>query len=186
MMTTSKSALEALKKAAMDPSNESCKEFAQAMEAAVNPFGFDHEEFVGQVNGDASSKKFFMDICYAWLRIIEYTSKERFRYDDRNKYAVETGASLMNDQKLQGHVHDRFPVSDKWIERNIRTREYKRARDMGQDEDPAMYVATLISGTHRTLFQTFSRQVFLFLNFENALFGAQKSLYEGWWKCPQY
>ena len=181
MMQTSESALEALRYAAKDQTSEICKAFAQIMEAAVNPFGFEDREFAVKVREDLSSREFFKMVCYAWLRIIEFLGKEDYRFDDRNKYAI--GNTLMEEPLLNKHVHDVFPESDKWVERNIRTVPYRKARDMGPNEDPALYIATLLGGAHRTIFQHFSRLVFLFLLLEDALFEAQEKMGVDWWKC---
>ena len=88
MMQTSESALEALRYAAKDQTSEICKAFAQIMEAAVNPFGFEDREFAVKVREDLSSREFFKMVCYAWLRIIEFLGKEDYRFDDRNMYAI--------------------------------------------------------------------------------------------------
>ena len=162
-----------------------CREFAKDTEMAVNSFGVNAKEIVEAVRENKAYEEFFETLSYIWVRFLAYAAGKDFRYDGRNEYSVKKGSELFNDPDFQENAASRFSFTDKDLERCINEGHYRYLPEMLKSKE--LYIASRLYRTHKTLFQTFSKIVFCFLDQTDRAVKklvADGTFTETWWRCP--
>ena len=109
-------------------------ELARGFETYVNSFSFNPEEFVEELKGaDYDSQYRFTMLCLAWVNELDFLYSKG-EYDGRNEYSVTLGYELNNE-----------------------------LRDLYEIDNFSKEFAFEMRLTHRTLMQSFSSIVFLWL-----------------------
>lgn len=160
-----------------------CKSFARDMESAVNNFGFNPKEIVDAIMSDENALTAFSRISAMWIRALSFLSKDSWMYDDRNAYSVLRGAYLEEDDLFKKWMDETSPIDADQL------REVNKVFQGRRGNIPLMELSVVESVLryHRTLQQTFSKLVFLFVDktvSEVQRLKKEEFLEEQWWKAP--
>lgn len=160
-----------------------CKSFARDMESAVNNFGFNPKQIVDAIMSDENALTAFSRISAMWIRALSFLSKDSWMYDDRNVYSVLRCAYLEEDDLFKKWMDETSPINADQL------REVNKVFQGRRGNIPLMELSVVESVLryHRTLQQTFSKLVFLFVDKtvpEVQRLKKEEFLEAQWWRAP--
>lgn len=134
---------------------EDAKKLAELVSDFVNNMSCNIKEFVEAMSEqDSELKNQFTDICLCWIKKLNYFSEKKW-FDLRNQYSVETANSLNKILKVE--VDAVAPDYKGSMD------EYNFRNEMGKGVQFETLFTERLGNTHRTLQQTFSSIVFMWL-----------------------
>lgn len=156
-----------------DTEKEVGKTIGQAISNSVNNFFVNSRE-IAEALFDSKKASITMDhIAAAWVAVLNGQYKQE-AYDDRNAYSTKIGQQLY-----------KLPDIAAFIRKNGCAEYAPYMRDKKKTltcYHTGMYVADYMSREHRTLQQTFSEIVFLYL--KQKFPKLDKTLGDRWTACP--
>lgn len=150
----------------------SVEEIFRSLELMVNSFSVHPEEFVDEILGDKSVSDLFDNLSACWILCLNFMYSNNL-YDGRNEYACRTASELMRDDSVKAFISSKrgqFEQGNVFSMRNYIS------------ENSGAEIAARMTRSHRTLQQTFSRYIFLYIKKK---VGYEKlNGIDTWWRCP--
>ena len=157
----------------MKDKNVAGDELKKSVSLEINSYCFNAKENAAVIFENKKAAASFAIISVYWICALNFMSKEKWRYDDRNRYAVEMGSKIMFLEPVKKLISETGDPEK--IERFLSSRRFCK------DNMELSFVMQMMD-IHRTLQQTFSKTVFYFLD----LFLPEISQQYGscWMNCP--
>ena len=157
----------------MKDKNGAADELKKSVSLEINSYCFNAKENAAVIFDIKEASASFAKIAAYWICALNFMSKEKWRYDDRNRYAVEMGNKIIFLEPVKKFISETGDPEE--IERILSSRRFCK------DNMELCFVMQMMD-IHRTLQQTFSKTVFYFLD----LFLLEISQQYGirWMNCP--